>query len=247
MLFLNWLTCYSYSNCKFVSQVLFVHTGNFVLYINIKKPIHNIFNRKRHCSSIIQKIFFIFLNLHFKYSDWAELAKYIIQAYVLIVLFFHNNEFKMTIYVDKKWPRMWCISWLMANQSQITTHPLMSVDECDINVHPSIYCVLPQHTEHSWRGRARRPTPGTTVTTWVGHRRAPVWGLRAVAYRGDAKFLLVFFRKMTNCRTETVTADISRRRRRTSRCSGGEGSHHLRSCASIFLFIFRCPSIHLTL
>lgn len=88
---------------------------------------------------------------------------------------------------------------------------------------------LPQHTEHSRRKTLQRQTLGAIVTKWVymsTHVLSQVWYLSFACYGDLMLFVCFFSREMDNFRTETVTADmrLSQRRRRTWRCSGGEGS-----------------------
>lgn len=90
-------------------------------------------------------------------------------------------------------------------------------------------CLPPQPTEHSRRRTAQRQTLGTTVRRWVELAYCLFTCSLTFVFMPRASRwpeVLSHLRKTANCRTETVTADmpLCRRRRRTWRCSGGEGS-----------------------
>lgn len=143
-------------------------------------------------------------------------------SYVLILVYLQPK-----IYVIQKlWkqpicilPSMWCLKyfldWYQPKQFGLFfSHP------------------LPQHTEHSRRKTAQRQTLGTTVRKWVeychGSVSVQLFSILCIVCRLSRWPRYRFFppREMANCRTETVTADmpLCQRRRRTWRCSGGEGS-----------------------
>lgn len=80
-----------------------------------------------------------------------------------------------------------------------------------------------QHTKHSRRESPQKQTLGATVTKW-GRTHAEAC-LSFCLFLISVNWSFSFCSKMDKCRTETGAADMPpcQRRRRTWRCSGGEG------------------------